>query len=104
MLTEIRSYVIIVILQVTMAAAFGALVQQTAVAIVAYLAAPIVWNAVSTVVLKGASEWFDIFSAYDRLSSTQPFHHIAHTLTAIAMWVVVPSALGVVRSLRREVK
>lgn len=81
MLADIRSFVIIVTLQVTMAAAFGALARQTALAIVAYLAAPIVWNAVSTAALKGASGWFDIFTAYDRLSSAQPFHHIANTLT-----------------------
>jgi hypothetical protein len=104
MLTDTRSYVIVVVLQVTMAAAFGALAAQTAVALVAYLVAPTAWAIVSTQLLKGASPWFDVFSAYNQLSSSQPFHHIAQSLSAIAIWVAVPSALGIARSLRREVK
>jgi ABC-2 type transport system permease protein len=104
MLTDIRSYVIVVVLQVTMAAAFGALAAQTPVALVAYLVAPTAWAVVSAELLKGVSPWFDIFSAYDQLSSGQPFQHIAQSLTAITVWVVVPSAIGIARSLRKEVK
>ena len=104
MLTDIRSYAIVVVLQVTMAAAFGALAAQTAVALVAYLVAPTAWAVVSTQLLKDVSPWFDIFSAYNQLSSSQPFQHIAQSLTAITVWVVVPSAIGIVRSLRKEVK
>jgi hypothetical protein len=104
MLTDIRSYVIVVVLQVTMAAAFGALAAQTAVGLVAYLVAPTAWAAASDQLLKGASPWFDIFSAYDQLSSGQPFHHFAQSLTSIAIWVAVPSVLGITRSLRKEVK
>jgi ABC-type transport system involved in multi-copper enzyme maturation permease subunit len=104
MFTDIRSYAIVVLLQVTMAAAFGALAAQSTVALVAYFAAPTAWAAVSTQLLKGASPWFNIFAAYDHLSSSQPFEHIAQSLTSIAVWVAVPSVLGVARSLRREVK
>jgi hypothetical protein len=104
MLTDIRSYMIIVALQVTMAAAFGALAAQTAVGLVAFLVAPTAWAAASSELLKGASPWFDIFSAYDQLSSGQPFHHLAQSLTSIAVWVAVPSVLGITRSLRKEVK
>ena len=103
LLTDIRGAAIIVALQVTMAAAFGALAAHSAVALVAFLVAPTAWAAVS-VELKGASAWFDVFGAYERLSSSQPFDHLAQTLTAVGVWVVVPSVLGVARSLRREVK
>jgi ABC-type transport system involved in multi-copper enzyme maturation permease subunit len=103
LLTDVRGAAIIVALQVTMAAAFGALAAQTAVALVAFLVAPMAWAAVSAE-LKGASSWFDVFAAYDQLSSNQPFHHLAQSLTAIGVWVVLPSVLGVARSLRREVK
>jgi hypothetical protein len=87
-----------------MAAAFGALAAQSAVALVAYFVAPTAFAAVSSNILHGASPWFDVFSAYDQLSSDQPFQHLAQTLTAITIWVVLPSAVGIVRSLRREVK
>lgn len=86
-----------------MAAAFGALAAHSAVALVAFLVAPTAWAAVS-VELKGVSSWFDVFGAYDQLSSNQPFDHLAQSLASIAVWVVVPSVLGVTRSLRREVK
>jgi ABC-type transport system involved in multi-copper enzyme maturation permease subunit len=100
---DIRTSLIIVVLQVTMAAAFGALAAQTAVALVAYLAAPTAWALVADG-LQGVAPWFDVFTAYDQLSSSQPFDHLAQTLTAITVWVVVPSVVGIVRSLRREVK
>jgi hypothetical protein len=48
--------------------------------------------------------WFDVFSAYDQLASGHPFDHLPQVLTAITIWAVVPSTLGVLRSLRREVK
>ncbi|MEO8693192.1 MAG: ABC transporter permease [Acidimicrobiales bacterium] len=102
--SDVRSFVIIVALQVTMAAAFGLVAGQTPVAITTFLVAPTAWAALSSGVLKSASPWFDVFSAYDRLSSTQPLAHVGQTLTAVALWVVVPTALGIARSLRREVK
>jgi ABC-type transport system involved in multi-copper enzyme maturation permease subunit len=101
---EIRSYVIVIAAQVVMAAAFGALAAQTTVALGAFLAAPVVWAKVSEALFGKAAPWFDVFSAYDHLSSSRPLDHLAQTLTAITLWVVVPAAIGVARSLRREVK
>ena len=43
-------------------------------------------------------------SAYDQLSSPHPFTHIAQTLTAVSIWVVLPTIIGIATSLRREVK
>jgi len=102
--SDVRSFVIVVVLQVTMAAAFGLLAGQTPVAITTFLVAPTAWAALSSNVFKSASPWFDVFSSYDRLSSTQPLAHIGQTLTAVGLWVVLPIVLGTVRSLRREVK
>ena len=102
--TEVRTYAIIAVLQVTMAMAFGLLAAQTPLAITAFLIAPTAWGAFSSNVLKGASPWFDVFSAYDRLASSQPLEHFGQTLSAVSLWVLLPSALGLVRSLRREVK
>lgn len=104
LIMDVRAAVIIVVLQVTMAAAFGALAAQTAVALGAYLVAPLAWTTLSNGLLQRVAPWFDIFSAYDQLSSGRPFDHVPQTLTAITIWVVVPSTLGIIRSLRREVK
>ena len=102
--TEIRSYVIVVAAQVIMATAFGALAAQTTVAIGAFLAAPAVWAQASEPLLGKAAPWFDVFSAYGQLSSNHPFDHFGQTLTAVTLWVVVPATIGIVRSLRREIK
>jgi len=64
LLSDFPSFVIIIGLQVAMAAAFGALAAQTAVALVAFLVAPTAWAVVSSELLKGASPWFDVFAAY----------------------------------------
>ena len=62
------------------------------------------WAAFAPEVLKDNSRWLDIFEAYDRLASNHPTHHLAQTLTAIAAWVLLPAAIGLYRSVRREVK
>jgi hypothetical protein len=101
---QVRGFAVLVALQVLMACAIGALARQTLVAVVAFMAAPMAFAAVSDELLGGASPWFDVFDAHDRLSSTHPFAHGAQTLTAIALWVGLPCVLGVIRSIRSEVK
>jgi len=101
---DVRGAVILVVLQVTMAAAFGALAANTPAAITAFLLAPTMWATASTQLLGGAAPWFDVFAAYDRLASDHPFGHLAQTGTAMAIWVALPAAVGLAVSLRREVK
>ena len=102
--SDIRTYFIIMFLEVVMAAAFAAIAGHTAVALVAYFIFPSAWAAFASNVLGGTAEWFDIFAAYDRLSSSHPFDNLGQTLTAIGCWIVVPAVLGIRRSLRREIK
>jgi len=101
---DVRALAIITALQVIMAAGFGALAAQTAVAVGAFLVAPTLWAVVGPLVFGGNAQWLDVFAAYDRLSSGTPLADLPQTLTAIAVWVVLPTTVGVVRSLHREVK
>lgn len=101
---DVGSLVVITALQVIMAAGFGALAAQTAVAVGAFLVAPTLWSIVGPLVFAENAQWLDVFAAYGRLSSSTPFADLPQTLTAIAVWVVLPTTIGVVRSLRREVK
>lgn len=100
----ITGFLTIAVLQVTMAAGFGALSAQTAVAVAAYFVAPTVWAAVGPSLFGQHADWFDIFSAFGRLSSEHPAADLAHSLTAVAVWILLPTVVGVTRSLRREVK
>lgn len=101
---DVRSALIIVVLQVTMAAAFGALIAQSAGALVAYFVVPMAWDAAGEALLGKAAPWFDIYAAYDRLASDDPWSHLNWTVTAAAVLVALPAAIGVYRSLHREIK
>lgn len=101
---DVRGLIIITALQVTMAAGFGALAAQTAVAVGAFLVAPTLWSVVGPLVFGENAQWLDVFSAYARLSSDSPLTGLPQTVVAITVWVVLPAAVGVLRSLRREVK
>jgi ABC-type transport system involved in multi-copper enzyme maturation permease subunit len=102
--SDVRGLIIMLALQVTMAAGFGALAAQTAVAVGAFLVAPMVWTAVGPLLFGENAQWLDVFSAYARLSSDTPLTDLPQTLVAITLWVILPTTIGVVRSLRREVK
>lgn len=100
----LRPTIVASMAQVVMAAAFGALIPVTAVAIACFLAFPAIWASVGPTVLKDSSSWFDIFGAYDRLGSAHPWTQLSHTLTSVVVWVALPLAIGVYRTMRREVK
>jgi ABC-type transport system involved in multi-copper enzyme maturation permease subunit len=102
--SDLRGLVIMTSLQVIMAAGFGALAAQTAAAVGAFLIAPTLWSVAGPLLFGANAQWVDVFSAYDQLSSGAPLTNLPQTLTAIAVWVVLPTTIGVVRSLRREVK
>ncbi len=91
-----------VLLQVLMGLAFGALAGNTPAALGAFLMLPTAWAQVAPDLIGKASEWFDMARAYDILTSPDPLEGIGKTVTAIAVWVVVPLVLGTLRALRRD--
>lgn len=101
---ELRISIIATLLQVVRGAATGALLPLTGLAVGVYFVAPTAWAAAAPNLLHGASPWFDIFATYDRLASTSPGHDVPQTVTSILVWVVIPIAAGLHRSIHREVK
>lgn len=90
-------------LEVLLGAAFGALLQQSAVALVAVLLAPVVWSSVAPPLLGTSADWLDIFLATSTLTSLSLGDRPAQTLTAVTVWIVLPLLLGTWRALRRDV-
>jgi ABC-type transport system involved in multi-copper enzyme maturation permease subunit len=86
-----------------MGAAFGALAQHTAAALVLYFALPMVWRLASTSLLGDAAVWLDPHAASSALADLDLTGRLAPTLTALAGWIVAPLVVGVVRTMRREV-
>ncbi|GAB2684232.1 ABC transporter permease [Thalassiella azotivora] len=90
-------------LNLLMAAAFGAVLPLTAAAVTAFLVAPTLWAAAAPALLGESARWLDVFDAYSRLMYLN-WSDAAATATSLTAWIVVPLVVGVVASLRREVK
>jgi ABC-2 type transport system permease protein len=94
---------VFMLLNVGMAVAFGALIQNTAAAIVAYFALPTV-VAMLGLLVKSAKDWFDSSTTFNWVLEGDWAGHTGQVLTTTAIWVAIPLAAGVVRTIRREVK
>jgi ABC-type transport system involved in multi-copper enzyme maturation permease subunit len=90
-------------LALLMGAALGALLMQTAVAIVAYFVAPNVGLLAVASLTGDKGEWVDVNLAFQRLSSFDLSGHVGPTLTPLVLWIGLPLVLGLLRSLRRNV-
>lgn len=91
------------VLDLLMGAAFGALLQQTAPALVLYFVAPVVWAVAGGPLLGDGARWLDVNAAINALSSFSLGGVVGPTLVAVGMWVVLPLAAGIARALRRDV-
>lgn len=89
---------------VLMGAGFGAVIPITGVALTAFFVAPLLFSVVANTVLKSAGPWFDVFSTFDRLGAFRLDGKGWESLTSLTIWVVVPLAVGLWASVRREVK
>ncbi|GAA2893271.1 hypothetical protein Acy02nite_28250 [Actinoplanes cyaneus] len=91
---------------VLMGIGFGALLQNTPLAIVLYFALPMVWTVLGSMIkkLKSAAEWLDINVTTTPLSEADMTSgEYARLGVSVAVWVLLPLAAGAVRVLRREV-
>ncbi|MGW3616711.1 ABC transporter permease [Micromonospora arida] len=99
-----------VILQVTgvlMGAAFGLLLLNPPVAIVGYFLLPTVWGVLGEMVrpLRGPSEWLDTSKTMEPLFSSDAItgEQWGRMVVSLLVWMVLPLAAGLFRTLRREV-
>ncbi|GAA0570339.1 ABC transporter permease [Kribbella sandramycini] len=91
-------------LNVVMGAAFGAVIAQTAVAILVFFIAPTAWSLAGPALFKDNANYLDVFSAFGRIAERDLNGMLPETLTAIGVWVVLPTIVGLWLSSRREVK
>ena len=87
--------------------AFGLVLMSSPLAIVSYFLVPTVVGILAGVVdaLKKPFQWIDLSTAMGRLSD----EHVgaaswARIGTAVALWLVVPLVIGMIRLSRHEVK
>ncbi|WP_432944583.1 ABC transporter permease [Kribbella sp. CA-253562] len=91
-------------LNVVMGAAFGAVIAQTAVAILVFFIAPTAWSLAGPALFKDNADWLDVFGAFGRIAERDLHGMLPETLTAIGVWIVLPTIGGLWASSRREVK
>ncbi|MBQ0994559.1 ABC transporter permease [Micromonospora sp. H61] len=99
-----------VILQVTgvlMGAAFGLLLLNPPLAIVGYFLLPTVWGVLGEMVrpLRGPSEWLDTSKTMEPLFSSDALsgEQWGRIVVSLLVWMVLPLAAGLFRTMRREV-
>jgi ABC-type transport system involved in multi-copper enzyme maturation permease subunit len=97
----VAGYVLFVLLNVLGGVALGTLLQSSATAIAASFALPAVFAAIGTAsALIG--DWIDL-SVWNWVLENDWAGHVPQISFSIALWVVVPLAAGIARTLRRDI-
>jgi hypothetical protein len=98
----LAAFLLYVVLNVMTGVALGALVHNSAAAIVASFVLPIgfaLLGRASHVV----ADWLDYSTAFNWLLNGQWSGHTAQILVSVLLWVAIPLAAGFVRTVRREI-
>jgi ABC-2 type transport system permease protein len=96
------TFVAYVLLNIMTGVALGALVHNSAAAIVASFVLPIGFALLGRASPLVAN-WLDYSTAFNWLLNGQWSGHTAQILVAVALWVAAPLAVGLVRTVRREI-
>jgi hypothetical protein len=97
-------FVLCSLLYVVMGMAFGALLHNSAAAIVLFYLLPTLWSIVFSVrALAKVGEWLDTSKALSWVQEADWSDHVGKIATSVLLWIVVPLAAGLVRTLRRDV-
>jgi ABC-2 type transport system permease protein len=86
-----------------MGMAFGVLLLNTPAAIVLFLVLPTIWTLISYGVLEDIGRWLDTAQTFRQILEADWDGHTGPITVSIAVWVAAPLALGLVRTLQREV-
>jgi ABC-2 type transport system permease protein len=95
-------YLLFVLLNVLTGVAFGALLHNSAAAIVLYFALPTAFALLGRA-LQPLAQWIDSSTTFDWLLRGEWSGHTPQILVSVAIWVVAPLAAGVFRTTRREI-
>ncbi|WP_051196483.1 ABC transporter permease [Jonesia quinghaiensis] len=105
--SQIAGYAIVMVVLVAQGIAFGALLHNTAAALVTYFVAPLVLSTLTMLVsaIRDIAQWVDInIASVPILEGDFTTDTVAKYAVSIAVWVVLPGIFGVLRTVRREVK
>jgi ABC-type transport system involved in multi-copper enzyme maturation permease subunit len=95
-------YLLFVLLNVLTGVAFGALLHNSAAAIVLYFALPTAFALLGRA-LTSLAQWIDSSTTFDWILQGEWSGHTPQILVSVAVWVAVPLAAGLFRTVRREI-
>ncbi len=98
----ILGFLLFVLLNVLTGVAFGALLHNSAAAIVLYFALPITFALLGRV-LKSSAEWIDSSITFNWILTAQWSGHTPQILVSVVVWVALPLVAGLIRTVRREI-
>jgi ABC-type transport system involved in multi-copper enzyme maturation permease subunit len=95
-------YLLFVLVNMLFGVALGALLHNSAVAIVLSFALPAAF-AVLGFALKSVADWIDTSSTFNWVLLGEWSGHTPQILVSLMLWVLLPLAAGLVRTVRREI-
>lgn len=98
-------FALFLIMNSALGVAFGAVLQNSAAAIVLFFVVPTVWSVLSTsvAVFQDIGQWLDTGQTFGWVLSADWDGHWAKILASTAVWIVLPIVAGAWRTVRREV-
>ena len=101
--SQIWGFALFVLLNVLLGAAFGALVQQTAAAIVLFVAVPAALGAVANP-LQSVGGWISSSHSFQWVLNGEWAGHTAQIAVSATLWIIVPLVAGLMRTVRRDIR
>jgi ABC-type transport system involved in multi-copper enzyme maturation permease subunit len=101
---QLAGFAVFVLLTSAIGIAFGSLLHNTAVAIVTYFVLGGTFSLLMIPALETAGNWLNTGQTYGWVLRGQWAGHAGQIATSTLLWVVLPLALGLIRTLRREVR
>ena len=99
----VGQYALYAVSAMVIGVAFGAALQASAPAIVLYFGLPAAFGALGSIhAIRGTVEWFSSVSFEWLTQNVLSGHEWAQVLVALALWMVLPLAIGIWRITRRD--
>ena len=102
--SQLAGFVVFVLLTSAIGIAFGALLHNTAVAIVTYFALAGAFSLLMIPALQAAGDWLNTGQTYGWVLDGEWAGHAGQIATSTLLSVVLPLVAGIVRTQRREVR
>jgi ABC-2 type transport system permease protein len=99
---NVSGYALFILLNMAMGVAFGALLHNTAAAIVLFFVLPTVFGFVGAA-LHSVDRWVNTGTTFDWVQQGDYGGHVPNIVVSALLWIVAPLVVGVIRTVRREI-